>query len=108
MTNASRSDFVGVNTVAVSRLSTICTRHLPDCCRKATVWVTKNPTRRNRRAGSCEINLRSGRWPDFAIDYKEGGPNSLVAHIAETAQVYRGGHFAPKSGREPLGGAHGR
>ena len=34
----------------------------------ATAWLAKNSTRRNRPAGSYEINLKSGRWADFATD----------------------------------------
>jgi len=108
MTNAPRSDFAGVNAAALPCQSAICSRHLPGGCRMAMVWLAKNSSRRNRRGGSLEINLKSGRRPDFATGDEGGSPNSLVAHIAATARVYCGGLVAPKFGREPMGGAYDR
>ncbi len=107
MTNAPRSDFAGVNAAAVPCQPAMCSRRLPAGRRMATAWLAKSSTRRNRPAGSCEINLKSGRWPGFATDDEGGGPKSLVAHIAETAQLPCGGLVAPKFGREPMGGAYG-
>ena len=42
-------------------------------------YVARNPTRADRRPGSFKINLRTGRWADFATGDKGGDPVSLAA-----------------------------
>jgi len=44
-------------------------------------YVVRNPTRADRSAGSFKVNLRSGRWADFATGDKGGDPISLVAYL---------------------------
>lgn len=51
MTNAPRSDFAGVDAAAAPGQPAIRSCHLPDGRRKATEWLAKNSTRRNRRRG---------------------------------------------------------
>ena len=49
-------------------------------------YVALNPTRADRRPGSFKINLRSGRWADFATGDKGGDPVSLVAYVEGVSQ----------------------
>ena len=42
-------------------------------------WVAKNPTRADRHAGSFSVNLRSGKWADFATGDKGGDVVALAA-----------------------------
>jgi DNA primase len=44
-------------------------------------FVALNPTRADRRAGSFSINLRTGRWADFATGDRGGDAVSLIAYI---------------------------
>jgi hypothetical protein len=54
---------------------------LPDGQRVGAEWVARNPTRDDRRPGSFKINLRTGRWADFATDDKGGDAISLIAYL---------------------------
>lgn len=107
MTKAPRSiDFAHINAAALPRLPAICSRLLPDGRREGTEWVAKNPTRLDRRAGSFKINLKSGRWADFATDDRGGDPVSLVAYITKTPQTEAARLLSRMLGIETMGGAH--
>lgn len=107
MTKAPRSlDFARVNAAALPHLPAICARLAPDGRREGTEWVAMNPTRLDRRAGSFKINLKSGRWADFATDDKGGDPVSLVAYIAKTSQAKAARLLSRMLGIETMGGAH--
>jgi hypothetical protein len=62
-------------------------RWLPDGRREGHEWVARNPTRADRRPGSFKVNLRSGRWADFANDQKGGDAISLAAHLYGLSQL---------------------
>lgn len=46
-----------------------------------------NPTLADRRAGSFSINLRTGRWADFATVDRGGDAVSLIAYIERVSQA---------------------
>jgi hypothetical protein len=48
--------------------------------------VVLNPIRADRRLGSFKINVRTGRWADFATGDKGGDPVSLVAYLENVSQ----------------------
>ena len=54
---------------------------LPDGRRTGNEWVARNPTRPDRRLGSFKINLKSGRWADFATGDAGGDLISLRAYL---------------------------
>ena len=57
------------------------------CGRKAgSEWVARNPTRADRRPGSFKVNLRSGRWADFATGDAGGDLISLRAYLDGISQ----------------------
>lgn len=99
-----RFDFASVNAVALPRLPALCARLLPDGHRLGTEWVAKNPTRLDRQAGSFKVNLKSGRWADFATNDKGGDPVSLVAYIAQTSQAEAARLLGRMLGVRSLGG----
>ncbi len=59
---------------------------LPDGRRRGNEWVALNPTRADRRLGSFSINLRTGRWADFAIGDSGGDLISLRAYLDGSTQ----------------------
>jgi hypothetical protein len=59
---------------------------LPYGRREGCEWVALNPRRRDSRPGSFKINLRSGRWADFATGDKGGDLISLVAYLKAVSQ----------------------
>jgi hypothetical protein len=79
-------DFESINRAALAVLPAILGRLLPDGRIVAGEYVALNPTRSDRRPGSFKINLRTGRWSDFATGDKGGDPVSLYAYIENCSQ----------------------
>lgn len=82
-----RIDFEAVNRVALAALPALLGRWLPSGKRIGSEWVALNPRRADRRPGSFKINLRTGRWADFATGDKGGDVVSLAAFLSGTSQV---------------------
>ena len=80
-------DFEALGAVALPYLPMLVKRWLPDGRREGHEWVARNPTRADRRPGSFKVNLRSGRWADFANDQKGGDAISLAAHLYGLSQL---------------------
>jgi len=83
----SRIDFDQVNRLALAALPQLLRRWLPDGRQLGNEWVARNPRRADRRPGSFKVNLRTGKWGDFATDDKGGDPVSLAAFLAGIGQV---------------------
>ena len=86
-TDREQVDFVAVRRAALARLPDLLARWLPDGRRAHGEWCAKNPTRADRRRGSFSVNVRSGRWADFATGDKGGDPISLAAYLFGLSQV---------------------
>jgi hypothetical protein len=82
-----RIDFARINDAALSALPDLVRRWLPDGRHDGGEWVAKNPRRPDRRLGSFKINLRSGRWADFATGDGGGDVISLAAYLAGISQA---------------------
>ena len=76
-----RVDFQKINQLALTHIDTLLMRWLPDGKRIGGEWVARNPQRVDRRAGSFKVNLRSGRWGDFATGDYGGDLVSLGAYL---------------------------
>jgi hypothetical protein len=79
-------DFDAVNKAARPRLLAVLRRMLPEGAPQGAEFVARNPLRTDRRPGSFKINLRTGRWADFATDAKGGDVISLVAYLHQLPQ----------------------
>ena len=77
----SRIDFRAINAAALQRLPLIVLRWLPEGRREGQEWVCRNPTRADRSPGSFKVNLRTGRWADFATGDGGGDAISLAAYV---------------------------
>lgn len=86
---------------AVSSLPTLLGRWLPDGKRRGREWVARNPTRQDRRAGSFQINMQTGRWIDFATEEKGGDPISLYAYLYGLSQGAAARELAGELGLDP-------
>ena len=96
-----RVDFAQVNRAALGALPALLARWLPDGRREGEEWVARNPRRADRRPGSFKINLRTGRWSDFATGDRGGDPVSLAAYLAGIGQVEAARELASALGIEP-------
>jgi hypothetical protein len=85
---ASRSDFARINRAALLVLPQLLQRWLPGGCVAGMEYVALNPRRSDRRLGSFRVNMRSGRWADFAIAHARGRDVvSLAAYLADIGQM---------------------
>ena len=80
-------DFRAIAAAAVPHLPALAKRWLSDGRREGHEWVARNPTRADRRPGSFKVNLRTGRWADFATGEKGRDAISLAAHLHGFSQL---------------------
>lgn len=74
-----RLEFSQIATAALRSAPAIVARVLPGGRTVGTEYVARNPNRADRRPGSLKVNLRTGRWADFATADSGGDLISLVA-----------------------------
>ena len=83
---ARRLDFAAINSAALAELPTLVRRWAPDGYRAGAEWIARNPRRTDKRPGSFKVNLRTGKWADFATGDKGGDVISLAAYVANVSQ----------------------
>ncbi len=81
------SFFDRVNQAAMVALPTIIDRWLPGGKRQGGEYVVRNPTRADSKPGSFLINMRTGKWADFATGDKGGDIVSLAAYLSGKTQI---------------------
>lgn len=74
-------DFTRINAAALAMLPALLAQWLPDGRREGNEYVARNPRRPDRSPGSFSINLKTGRWADFATADRGGDPISLLAWL---------------------------
>ena len=80
-------DFDAINEAALGCLPALCARWLPDGRREGREWTARNPLRVDQRLGSFKVNLKTGKWADFALlDARGGDPVSLAAYLSGCSQ----------------------
>jgi hypothetical protein len=83
-----RVDFGQVRTASLQSALAICQRILPGGRVVQGEYVVRNPKRADRTPGSFSVNLRTGRWADFATSGDKGGDIiSLVAWRFDVTQL---------------------
>ena len=95
-----RVDFAMVNAAALHVLPELLGRWTPDGKIRGNEWVARNPHRADTNPGSFSINLRSGRWADFATGDKGGDVISLAAYLHDLSQVDAARNLAGMLGLE--------
>ena len=80
-------DFAAINQAALAVLVALLVRWLPTGRREGNEYVALNPHRADPHLGSFRINLRTGRWADFATGDKGGDAIALVAFLEGCSQV---------------------
>ena len=73
--------------LALAVLPGLLDRWLPDGRKQGAEWVARNPTRADRRPGSFSVNMRTGRWADFATGERGGDVISLAAYLHGLGQA---------------------
>lgn len=79
-------DFQAINAAALFALPALLSRWLPDGVLRGREYTARNPRRADRRAGSFSVNVRTGRWADFATGDAGGDIISLAAYLSGCKQ----------------------
>ncbi|MBI4967824.1 MAG: hypothetical protein HZC25_06870 [Rhodospirillales bacterium] len=95
---APRVDFDAINRAALARLPDLLARWLPGGRTEGQEYTPLNPRRGDHRPGSFRINLRTGRWSDFATGDAGGDPISQGAYLFGLSQVESARRFADMLG----------
>jgi len=82
----SNLNFQSINQAALSALPTLLRRWLPDGIQRGHEYIARNPRRDDTRAGSFSVNIRTGKWADFATGDKGGDVISLAAYLSHKKQ----------------------
>lgn len=98
---ARRIHFARIADVALSYAEVLTRRWLPDGKREGAEWVAINPTRADNRKGSFKINLRSGKWSDFASGDGGGDLIALAAFLFDLDQPEAARKIAAALGIDP-------
>lgn len=96
-----RIDFERINQVALSNAEGVVRAFLPDGRREGPEWVARNPVRTDKKLGSFKVNLRTGRWGDFATGDRGGDLVSLAAYVAGLPQREAAIRLAERLGVDP-------
>jgi len=91
-------DFPGIARAALPHLETLCSRWLPGGRRIGQEWTCGNL--RGEAGDSCKVNLRSGKWCDFATGEKGGDVISLAAAVHRVKQSEAARNLARMLGME--------
>ncbi len=86
-TGPRRLDFAAINAAALRDLPALLVRWLPDGRVNGREYESRNPRRADRHPGSFRVNLRTGRWSDFATGDRGGDPVSLAAFLFNLSQA---------------------
>jgi len=98
---AGRVDFRSVNDAALAVLPALLSRWLPAGRTVGSEYMARNPTRADAHPGSFKINVRSGRWCDFATGEKGGDVVSLAAYLHGRHQIEAARELAAMLGVRP-------
>ncbi len=79
-------DFDTINDAALRKLRDLLREWLPDGRVYGEEFLAKNPRRVDFKPGSFKINLRTGRWADFATGDRGGDVVSFYAYIFDLRQ----------------------
>lgn len=79
-------DFGAVNAAARANLLSMLERVLTTGRCERREYLALNPRRADRRLGSFQINIETGKWADFATGDRGGDPISLIAYVENILQ----------------------
>jgi hypothetical protein len=94
--------YARIGAAALAHADTLVRRWLPSGRREgSSEWTALNPTRTDRRHGSFKVNLRTGRWSDFATGDAGGDLIALAAYLFHLDQAEAARKIAAALGIDP-------
>ncbi len=79
-------DYTVIAERALQQSERLASTWFPHGRRRGNEWLALNPHRSDRRLGSFSINLRTGRWADFATGDRGGDLIALRAFLDGSTQ----------------------
>lgn len=73
--------FADVASTALADIDAVLMHYLPGGKRQGQEYIAFNPTRRDEHLGSFSVNLKHGKWSDFATGESGGDLIALVAYL---------------------------
>lgn len=101
MSASYRIGFARIADAALSHADVFVRRWLRDGQREGAEWVALNPTRTDNKKGSFKVNLRTGRWSDFATGDAGGDLIALAAYLFHLDQTEAARKIAAALGIDP-------
>jgi putative DNA primase/helicase len=95
-------DFAAIHRAAMPHLEALCRRWLPGGRLFGQEWVCGNL--QGDAGKSCKVNLRTGRWADFATGKMGGDVVSLAAAVTGTGQAEAARNLARMLGLDGVEG----
>ena len=80
-------DFRDTAQLALRAGPRLVTKWLPGGRLFGNEWVARNPRRPDRTAGSFKVNVKTGRWADFATGDAGGDLIALLAYLRGCSQA---------------------
>ncbi|WJS99026.1 hypothetical protein [Novosphingobium humi] len=96
-----RVDFHAINRAALSNAHAVLRGLVPDGRLEGDEYTARNPMRPDKRPGSFKINIRTGRWGDFALGRFGGDLVSLAAYLSSLPQREAAIRLAESMGISP-------
>lgn len=104
--NQYRYSFEEVAHAALAQVKTVLNHYLPGGKIQGDEYVVRNPKRQDNSPGSFSINMRTGKWADFAAQARGGDLISLVAYLSDCDQGKAAGDLIQFLGLSTRGGPH--
>ncbi len=82
-----RLDFQAIARAALAALPALLDRWAPGGLIRGAEWSGRNPKRTDHHPGSFKVNVRTGRWADFATGERGGDVVSLAAYLHDLPQA---------------------
>lgn len=95
-------DFRRIRSASQPYALAICQRWIPGGRVVAGEYVVRNPKRSDRTPGSFKVNLRTGRWADFATGERGGDLIALAAWLHDINQAEAAKRVAGLLSLDPL------
>ena len=103
MKPARKIAFQRIAEAALPHADVLARRWLCDGRREGAEWVAINPTRADGGKGSFKVNLKTGRWSDFATGDAGGDLVALAAYVFRLKQGEAAIKVAEMLGIDPYG-----
>lgn len=79
--------FHRVNAILLADMYDFCGRWAPGGYLKGGEYIARSSTCDDENRGSFRLNLKTGRWADFAKGKRGGDPVSYFAHVFDLSQI---------------------